>query len=295
MKLPATQLNSLALLALLGFLGTKSVSVGPTDAEMAQSTQANSATPVAAEVSVSTAPAYHPPAVSIGNAGAYTPPDFSRYRDAQARKNAFYDYLLPMIHEANREVVRERAWLLTLASQLLAGRALSDEQLAELDRVEKRYAMPAAAGSQAERVGEMLLRADIVPASLVLAQAAKESGWGTSRFATEGNNFFGIWCFYQGCGMTPLSRDEGRDHEVAMFDSVEEGVRYYIRTINTHVAYTELRQMRAEARRAHQPVSGETLATGLVRYSERGLAYVREIQSMIRYNQLKRFSQAYQA
>ncbi|MEX2327653.1 MAG: glucosaminidase domain-containing protein [Pseudomonadales bacterium] len=291
MKLSATQLNSLVLLALLSVLGAKPLSInlqGPTDAEMATSSKAP-------DIVVSTTPAYHPPAVSIGRAGVYTPPDFSRHREAETRKKAFYDYLLPMIHEANREVVRERAWLLGLARRLLDGQALTAGQLVELKKVEKRYAVSVARGSQAERVGRMLLRVDIVPASLVLAQAAKESGWGTSRFAREGNNFFGIWCFFEGCGMTPLHRDEGRDHEVAMFDSVEEGVRYYIRTINTHIAYEELRHMRASARRAQQPVSGEALAGGLVRYSERGLAYVREIQSMIRYNQLKRFTQAYSA
>jgi uncharacterized FlgJ-related protein len=146
-----------------------------------------------------------------------------------------------------------------------------------------------------EQVAQLLLRVDVVPASLVIAQAAKESGWGRSRFAREGNNFFGIWCFNRGCGMTPERRDEGRHHEVAMFDTVEEGVRYYVRTINSHIAYNDLRQMRAEARHQHRAFAGETLATGLLRYSERGVLYVDEIKSMIRYNQLQRFTRAYSA
>ena len=141
----------------------------------------------------------------------------------------------------------------------------------------------------------MLIRADIVPASLVLAQAAKESGWGTSRFAREGNNFFGIWCFNSGCGMTPARRDNNRTHEVATFDSVEEGVRYYIRTINSHFAYTDLRSMRANARQQGTQAYGDKLATGLVSYSERGMVYVNEIRSMIEYNQLKRFTRIYSA
>jgi len=146
-----------------------------------------------------------------------------------------------------------------------------------------------------EQVDQLLLRVDVVPASLVIAQAAKESGWGRSRFAREGNNNFGIWCFTRGYGMPPERRAEGRHHEVAMFDTVEEGVRYYVRTINSHIAYNDLRQMRAEARHQHRAFAGETLATGLLRYSERGLMYVDEIKSMIRYNQLQRFTREYSA
>ncbi len=146
-----------------------------------------------------------------------------------------------------------------------------------------------------ERIAALLLRVDVVPASLIVAQAAKESGWGTSRFAIQGNNYFGIWCFYQGCGLKPLRREANRTHEVASFDSVEQGVRYYVRTINTHVAYRELREMRAEARKSRQSLQGEQLANGLVRYSERGIAYVREVQSMIRDNNLQRFTRTYSA
>ncbi len=239
---------------------------------------------------------FHPPAVTIGDARHYSPPDFTRFRAGQERKRAFFEYMLPKIHAANEEVARERDWLLGLAHKLVEGESLTDAQRDALARAEDRYALDNAWGTDAERIGQLLKRVDIVPASLVVAQAAKESGWGTSRFAREGNNFFGIWCFYRGCGLTPLRRAAGRNHEVATFDSVEEGVRYYIRTINTHIAYEELRGMRAEARRQQQPLpAGEQLATGLLRYSERGLPYVKELQAMIRYNQLSRFSRSYSA
>lgn len=93
--------------------------------------------------------------------------------------------------------------------------------------------------------------------------------------------------------MTPERRDAGRRHEVAMFDTVEESVRYYLRTINSHAAYVQLRQIRAAARNNNQPFGGEQLAPGLLRYSERGLMYVNEIQSMIRTNRLQRFTRQY--
>ena len=261
---------------------------------------------------------YHPRPVMLGSASDYVPPDFNRDGDIQAKKHAFYAYLLPQIDQANQEIARERQWLLNLQARLTQGMSLKDaDQMASLNptltdaaaaaihneaaalrRLGKRYNMAAVGdgpGALEEHVEKLLLRVDVVPASLVIAQAAKESGWGSSRFAREGNNFFGIWCFNRGCGMTPANRDAGRHHEVAMFDTVKEGVRYYIRTINSHNAYSTLRQIRAVARNNNQPFGGEQLATGLLRYSERGVLYVNEIQSMIRYNRLQRFTREYSA
>ena len=275
---------------------------------------------------------YHPRPVMLGSASEYVPPDFTRDGDIQAKKQAFYAYLLPRIDQTNQEITRERQWLLNLQARLAQGTSLNDaDQIASLNptstdaeaaaihneaaaihneaaaihneaaalrRLGKRYNMAAVGdgpGALEEHVEKLLLRVDVVPASLVIAQAAKESGWGSSRFAREGNNFFGIWCFNRGCGMTPANRDAGRHHEVAMFNTVTEGVRYYVRTINSHNAYDKLRQIRAAARNNNQPFGGEQLATGLLRYSERGVLYVNEIQSMIRYNRLHRFTREYSA
>ena len=238
--------------------------------------------------------AYHPASVRLGSADDYTPPNFAGIVNANQRKEAFYAYILPKIHKANLEVVKERHWLSSMANKLVEGEVLSETQLDELKRFESRYALKNQQKAVAARVGELLLRVDIVPASLIVAQAAKESGWGTSRFAVDGNNFFGIWCFNRGCGLTPLRRDSGRGHEVATFDSVAQGVRYYVRTINTHVAYDELRRLRREARSQKVSIEGERLATGLLRYSERGLPYVEEVKSMIRSNKMQRFNRIYQ-
>lgn len=236
-------------------------------------------------------PVYHAPSVTIGDAGDYSPPDFSRYADLAARKQAFYDYLLPKVYKSNQQIMRERQWLLMLRHKVLEDQPLTDQELDALAKFEARYRTNGK-GNIAARVGKLLERVDVVPASLVVAQAANESAWGTSRFAREANNFFGIWCFYEGCGIKPSQRREDMSHEVAAFPTVEEGVRYYMRTINTHRAYDELREMRAASRRHNQSFAGEQLAVGLVNYSERGTDYVKEIQSMIRQNRLHRFSRA---
>jgi Bax protein len=277
----------MVVLALLVLAGT-----GPVDDTAVEEPEVAQAIVIPETPKAAPEPEHSRP-VSIGDASEYSPPDFTGFRDVKARKRAFYEYLLPKIHEANEEVMREREWLSTLSSQLVFGVPLSGSQADALSLIERRYLVRDVAQNDLDRVEYLLTRVDIVPASLVLAQAAKESGWGTSRFAREGNNFFGIWCFYEGCGLTPLRRTAGLSHEVAMFDSVADGVRYYIRTINTHFAYEDLRQMRADARLREEILPGTELARGLIRYSERGLAYVKEIQSMIRYNQLQRFTRSY--
>ena len=249
-----------------------------------------------AEKFFSLADVYHPAAVKLGKVEQSTAPEFAEIRHASDRKQAFYEFLLPMIHSANAEVKKERRWLGQLAMRLLEGGVLVGNERDELGRIEIRYRLPNQTSlSDAQRLGALLKRVDTVPASLIVAQAAKESGWGTSRFATEANNYFGIWCFYQGCGVTPLRRTVGLNHEVATFADVSQSVRYYVRTLNTHSAYDGFRDMRAKGRNRNQPVSGEQLASGLERYSERGFAYVEEIQDMIRYNKLARFNSGDQA
>ena len=119
-----------------------------------------------------------------------------------------------------------------------------------------------------------------------LAQAANESAWGTSRFATKGNNLFGQWCFSKGCGLVPRGRVEGASHEVAKFSSPFRSVRAYIQNLNRHPTYQELRDIRQEDRRGKDPLSGVDMAAGLLGYSERGQEYVDEIRAMIHYNNL---------
>ena len=236
---------------------------------------------------------YRPSATPRDTAGKYSPPDFSGFSNTSDKKAAFYDYLLPMIHHVNLEIVVERQMLLLMSAELSKGGHLTTEHVQELDRVERRYGVLNDHFNLSARINDLLERVDVVPASLVVAQAAKESGWGTSRFAVQGNNFFGIWCFHEGCGIKPRQRDLGLNHEVATFDTVEQGVRHYVRTINTHVAYGDLRELRARARERQQLPEGEQLANGLVHYSQRGEAYVKEIQFIIRHNQLQRFSRIY--
>jgi Bax protein len=130
-------------------------------------------------------------------------------------------------------------------------------------------------------------RAGVVPESIVLVQAAVESGWGTSRFAVEGNNYFGQRCYSPECGMAPLEGGRSARFGLARFASAAASVESYILNLNTHDSYRAFRELRQQRRVAGEPITGLSLVAGLRSYSERGADYVAQIASMIRSNGLE--------
>ncbi len=133
---------------------------------------------------------------------------------------------------------------------------------------------------------KLLYKLDVIPAGLALGQAAYESGYGTSRFAVEGNALFGQWT-YGGKGLVPeQQRKSLGDHRIAAFDWPFDSVRGYFINLMSHPAYEDFRRLRAEARAAGQPLKSMALADGLVRYSERGQEYVDTLKGIIRVNGL---------
>lgn len=208
-------------------------------------------------------------------------PDFSQYTVIDERKEAFFDYLFPRIVLANKAVLDLRQHL----RELQAKDELTQRDRDWLQFHAERLRVVGETGSD-EQMDGLALRLDVVAPSLMLAQAANESSWGTSRFATLGNNLFGQWCWSEGCGHVPARRPDGARHEVAHYDYPYRSIRSYIANLNRHEAYEDLRDVRADQRQAGDGTDGLVLAEGLESYSERGMAYVREIQSMINFNQL---------
>lgn len=208
-------------------------------------------------------------------------PDMTRFAAGAERKAAFFGFLEPIVIAKNARILRDRASLREMADDLDAGRSLSSRQLDRLESLAEKYALVDDDADPAQRVRQLLLRADAVPLPLVMVQAAKESGWGTSRFAREANNLFGQWCFEPGCGIVPKRRAAGARHEVRDFDSVEDAVTAYLHNINTGRAYQRLREIRADLRRAGEKPSAIALSDGLLFYSQRREEYVNEVKRMI--------------
>ena len=230
--------------------------------------------------------AVKPPA-SVPSSAAL--PDFSTYTDVKAKKTAFFGYMLPLVEARNLHIQGQREQLLAVAER--AQDVLSEQDAKTLAELAAAYRMTDADMTSTDLVEELLIRIDTVPPSLALAQAAVESGWGTSRFAVQANNLFGQWCYEKGCGLVPNQRNSGANHEVAKFANVSDAVHSYTRNINTHSAYKDLRVSRAGLRKDDETLSGHILAEGLLRYSERGKDYVHELQAVIRINKLAPYDQ----
>ncbi|MBL4775458.1 MAG: glucosaminidase domain-containing protein [Mariprofundus sp.] len=199
---------------------------------------------------------------------------------SKQKKQRFFALMKPIIMAENSNIRQQRQRILAMQNN----KSLNPDHIATLQQLAKQYRIPYQTPPNEQFWQALLSRVDIIPVELALVQAANESGWGTSRFAREGNNYFGQWCYRQDCGIVPRQRSTGATHEVRRFKHAAESVRAYMHNINTSSAYTQLRAMRRDLRERNIPRHAEVLANGLKLYSERGMAYVKTLQSMIRSN-----------
>lgn len=203
--------------------------------------------------------------------------------DIDARKQAFFEFLRPIVRHHNNRIRDERAFVLSLDPNDGPGWL----QRRRFNQLARQYRIDLDTLDYPDAHELMRRRIDIVPPALVMIQAAKESGWGRSRFAREGNALFGEWCFTPGCGIVPGRRAPGRTHEVRSFASVHDAVGSYMTNLNSHRSYRDMRLAREQMREEGVPLSPLRLADYLSRYSERGQAYVDEIRAMIIQNGLQ--------
>lgn len=212
-------------------------------------------------------------------------PKFAAYKDIIEKKRAFFAYLLPEIRRQNSIVEKEREMVFALQQVYSDKKQLDEHEAAVLTMLKQKYKLKATKGSSIKSaLAQLIIRVDVIPEELILVQAANESGWGTSRFAVEGYNFFGLWCFKPGCGFVPRQRSDDAKHEVAKFRDLSHSVMTYIRNLNRLYAYQGLRQIRLQLRKDNKPITAKALSKGLMSYSERGQEYIDELLSMLRVN-----------
>ncbi|MGB1240727.1 MAG: glucosaminidase domain-containing protein, partial [Candidatus Pelagibacter sp.] len=209
------------------------------------------------------------------------PQEIKMIENSKKRKEFFIQIVLPLIIEENNNIKLDRNTLFTIINK-------SNNSNSEKQWLEKKYKQY---GVKSGDLSSLKIRMDEIPVSLAIAQAAKETGWGTSRFALEGNALFGQWT-WSGEGLKPKDADEGKDHKVMKFHSLQLSVRAYLRNLNTHSTYKNLRKARTELRNQNKPLDSLILSKHLDKYAETGNQYVEVLQKIIKQNKLQDFDDA---
>ena len=209
------------------------------------------------------------------------PQEIKMIEDTKKRKDFFIQIVLPLIVKENNNIRLDRKTLFNIINK-------SNNTSAEKQWLEKKYKQY---GINSRDLSTLKIRMDEIPVSLAIAQAAKETGWGTSRFAQEGNALFGQWT-WSGEGLKPKDAEEGKGHKVMKFNVLQASVRAYQRNLNTHSTYKDFRKARAEFRDANKPLDSIKLSEYLNKYAETGNQYVEVLQKIIEQNKLKDFDDA---
>ncbi len=214
----------------------------------------------------------------------------------EVKKQLFFRLLLPAVLSANEMIIRDRNLAIELIGRRGTEEGLSVAESAWLRRLTRRYGLTPNryARPDSDALAALLTTYLLpIPVSLVMAQAAEESGWGTSRFAAEGNALFGQWA-WSGQRIRPaLQREELGDYGIAAFAAPLQSIVAYMRNLNTHAAYAELRARRTELLQRSSYVSGWTLAETLTNYSERGQEYIDTLHTIMHFNNLAATDEAY--
>ncbi|MEO5332825.1 MAG: glucosaminidase domain-containing protein [Magnetococcus sp. YQC-5] len=216
-------------------------------------------------------------------------PDFQNIADIQTRKEAFFEFLTPLIRKENRRLQEERRRILDLRAWRLANEPLRPRDRIWLMDMAEKYKVQALLSETKPFFSQLLEAVDVIPVSLALAQAARESGLGSSRMARERNNLFGHMCYPPTCSP---HRSKTNSSTGLRFDSVEQSVRDYMTNLNTNRAYQGMRTLRAELRAKGKSITGTALGVGLQRYSIQGMAYVQMIKAAIDRDDLTRLDGA---
>ena len=208
------------------------------------------------------------------------PEEMKMIENTSQRKNLFIQIVLPLILDENNQIKLDRKKLFVVLNK----NNNSDAEQKWLNMKFKQY------GVKNKDLSTLKIRMDEIPVSLAIAQAAKETGWGTSRFALEGNALFGQWTF-SGDGIKPKFSDNDKTHKVMKFQILKASVRAYQRNLNTHSSYKKFRKLRAQSRDNDEKLDSLILADCLDQYAATGVEYTKTLKKIILQNSLKDFDE----
>ena len=206
------------------------------------------------------------------------PRDLNDLQSTKLKKETFIKIVLPLIVAENERILADREKLIVL----------SDKKFTT--DLEKQWIRQKLLEYKVKKgnLKELLTRMDIIPTSIALAQAAKESGWGTSRFALEGNAIFGQWT-WSGQGIAPLDRESNKNHKILKFPILRASVKAYQNNLNTHKSYSKFRQKRSSLRDKNKNIKGLDLTETLNNYAQTGSEYTKILNQIIKQNRLMDF------
>jgi Bax protein len=207
-------------------------------------------------------------------------PNFNDCENTKAKLKSFVNFVTPIVAYENKKILLDRQQLL----KIMKKQTLDSSDSLWLKEKTTYYKIKSTKFNDLV-LAELLKRIDIIPVEVVLAQAAIESNWGTSAFATKYNNLFGTRTSSKKNGIIPKKRAKSETYRVAAYRTVNESIRSYLRNINTHKAYAEFRNNRAKLRMHNKPLDGLLLADYLTAYSTFGTEYVQRIKSLMRNHQ----------
>ena len=206
------------------------------------------------------------------------PKDLDELKSTQLKKETFIKIVLPLVVAENERILEDREKLINLSDKKYTTDA--EKQWIRQKLLEYKV--------KKGNLKELLVRMDIIPTSIALAQAAKESGWGTSRFALEGNAIFGQWT-WSGQGIAPLDRESNKNHKILKFPILRASVKAYKNNLNTHKSYSKFREKRFKLREKKGKVAGLELTETLNNYAQTGSEYTKILNQIIRQNRLTDF------
>ena len=208
------------------------------------------------------------------------PNEMKSIESSGKRKSLFIKIILPLVLEENNRIIIDRKKLFSILNK----NKNSKDEIKWLNQKFKQY------GVVNKDLATLKVRMDIIPVSLAIAQAAKETGWGTSRFAIEGNALFGQWT-WSGEGIKPAGADTDATYKVMKFNVLKASVRAYQRNLNTHSSYKKFRFVRAQLRDDNKELDSLKLAEYLDNYAQTGIEYTKVLKQIIQQNQLKDFDE----
>ena len=217
------------------------------------------------------------------------PDDFMEIKSVNERKKLFINTLLPIIYSENLKILEDRKKILDWWNESQGENFSRDFWPSWLFELSEKYE------TSDSNLGNLLMKVDVIPISMALAQAAIESGWGTSRYLREGNAIYGQYTFEKDKGIRPERRESNEKFFIKKFSNLSESTRSYFKNINTHRAYDDFREERKKLRMNGVKLSGVKLVKFLTSYSERRDEYVKDVENIIQSNNFMKFDNSYLA